>query len=67
MEAASTRHAEASVLVESPLVYGRSKQIAERGQTTPLICLFPDFTKLGGCTAYDAEQGLPDSARRKAE
>jgi putative ABC transport system substrate-binding protein len=55
METARTRHAEAGVLLSSPLVYGYSKQAAELAlaKRLPLICLFPEFAKY--------------SARRKAE
>jgi putative ABC transport system substrate-binding protein len=54
MEAARTKHAEAGVLLSSPLVYGHSKQIAELAlaKRLPLICLFPEFAKLGGFMAY---------------
>jgi putative tryptophan/tyrosine transport system substrate-binding protein len=52
--ARSSRHADAGVLLSSPLVYGQLKQIAELAlaKRLPLICLFPDFAKLGGFMAY---------------
>jgi putative ABC transport system substrate-binding protein len=54
METARTRHANAGVLLSSPLVYSYLKEIAElaRAKQLPLICLFPGFSKLGGLMAY---------------
>jgi putative ABC transport system substrate-binding protein len=62
--AARTRHIEAGVLLSSPLVYGYSKQIAELAlaKRLPLICLFPEFAKLGGFMAYGPN--LDDVFRR---
>jgi len=64
MEAARTKHAEAGVLLSSPLVYGYSKQIAELAlaKRLPLICLFPEFAKLGGFMAYGPK--MDDEFRR---
>jgi len=62
--AARTKHVEAGVLLSSPLVYGHSKQIAELAlaKRLPLICLFPEFAKLGGFIAYGSN--LDDEFRR---
>ena len=51
-------------LLSSPLVYGHSKQIAELAlaKQLPLICLFPEFTKLGGFMAYGPN--MDDEFRR---
>jgi putative tryptophan/tyrosine transport system substrate-binding protein len=64
MGAARTRHAEAGVLLQSPLVYDHNKQIAELAlaKRLPLICLFPDFAKLGGFMAYGPN--MDDQFRR---
>jgi putative ABC transport system substrate-binding protein len=64
MGAARTRHAEAGVLLQSPLVYGYHNQIAELAlaKRLPLICLFPEFAKLGGFMAYGPN--MDDQFRR---
>jgi putative ABC transport system substrate-binding protein len=54
LETAGTRHADAGVLLSSPLVHGQMKQIAELalGKRLPLICLFTQFADFGGLLAY---------------
>jgi ABC-type uncharacterized transport system substrate-binding protein len=66
MEIARTRHADAGILLSSPLVYGQLKQIAELAlaKRLPLICLFPAFSKLGGLMAYGPN--MEDEWRRCA-
>ena len=58
LEAARTRHVEAGILLSSPLVYDRSKQIGELAlaKRLPLISLFAEFPKSGGLIAYRAER-----------
>ena len=59
LEAARTRHVEAGILLSSPLVFDRSKQIGELAlaKRLPLISLFAEFPKSGGLIAYG-----PDTA-----
>jgi putative ABC transport system substrate-binding protein len=66
VETARTRHADAGILLSSPLVYGQLKQIAELAlaKRLPLICLFPAFSKLGGLMAYGPN--MEDEWRRCA-
>jgi putative ABC transport system substrate-binding protein len=66
METARTRHAEAGILLSSPLVYGRLKDIRELAlaKRLPLICLFPAFPKFGGLLAYGPN--MEDEFRRCA-
>ena len=54
IETAKTRHADAGVLLSSPLVHGQMKHIAELAlaKRLPLICLFPQFAGFGGLIAY---------------
>jgi putative ABC transport system substrate-binding protein len=54
LEAARTRHVEAGILLSSPLVFLSLKQIGELAiaKRLPLICLFAEFPKEGGFTAY---------------
>ena len=54
LEAARTRHVEAGILLSSPLVFNRSKQIGELAlaKRLPLISLFGEFPKAGGFMAY---------------
>ena len=54
LEAARTRHVEAGILLSSPLVFDRSKQIGELAlaKRLPLISLFAEFPKSGGLIAY---------------
>ncbi len=54
LEAARTRHVEAGILLSSPLVFARSKQIGEvaLAKRLPLISLFAEFPKSGGLIAY---------------
>jgi putative ABC transport system substrate-binding protein len=54
LEAARMRHDEAGILLSSPLVFDRSKQIGEIALTKrlPLISLFGEFPKSGGLIAY---------------
>ena len=53
-EVAKTRHAEAGILLSSPLVFVASKQIGELAlaKRLPLISLFSEFPKNGGLIAY---------------
>ena len=79
MEAARITHADAGILLSSPLVYGQSKQIAELAlaKRLPLICLFPRLFQTWRLDVLWAEHGgrvaqmrglrRPDSARREAE
>jgi len=57
--AARTRHAEAGILLSSPLVFIYSKQIGELAiaQRLPLISLFGEFPKAGGLMAYGPNVG----------
>jgi putative ABC transport system substrate-binding protein len=54
MEAARTKHAEAGILLSSPLVFFSSRQISELAlaKRLPLISLFSEFPKTGGFIAY---------------
>jgi putative tryptophan/tyrosine transport system substrate-binding protein len=54
LEAARTRRVEAGILLSSPLVFDRSKQIGELAiaKRFPLISLFGEFPKAGGLIAY---------------
>jgi putative tryptophan/tyrosine transport system substrate-binding protein len=54
LESARTKHAEAGVLVQSPLVFVSLSQIAELAlaKRLPLISLFGEFPKVGGFIAY---------------
>ena len=54
LAAASTKHAEAGILLSSPLMFVFSKQIGELAiaQRLPLITLFAEFPKVGGLVAY---------------
>jgi putative tryptophan/tyrosine transport system substrate-binding protein len=54
LEAAHTRHADAGILLSSPLVFLASKQIGELAlaKRLPLISLFAEFPKSGGLIAY---------------
>jgi putative tryptophan/tyrosine transport system substrate-binding protein len=64
LEAARTKHAEAGVLLSSPLVFSHNKQIAELAlaKRLPLISLFPEFANLGGFMAYGPN--MDDQFRR---
>jgi putative ABC transport system substrate-binding protein len=59
LEAARTRHVEAGILLSSPLVFDRSKQIGELAlaKRLPLISLFAEFPKSGGLIAYGPDVG----------
>jgi putative tryptophan/tyrosine transport system substrate-binding protein len=59
LEAATTRHVEAGILLSSPLVFGFSKQIGELAlaKRLPLISLFAEFPKSGGFIAYGPNVG----------
>jgi len=59
LEAARARHAEAGILLSSPLVFRSSKQIGELAiaQRLPLISLFAEFPKVGGLLAYGPNVG----------
>jgi ABC-type uncharacterized transport system substrate-binding protein len=54
LAAATTKHAEAGILLSSPLMFVFSKQIGELAiaQRLPLISLFSEFPKAGGLIAY---------------
>jgi putative ABC transport system substrate-binding protein len=66
METAITKQANAGVLLSSPLVYGYLKEIAELAliKRLPLMCLFPQFSKLGGLMSYGPD--MEDEFRRCA-
>jgi hypothetical protein len=66
METARTRHADAGILLSSPVVYGPLKEIAELAlaKRLPFICLFPRFSKLGGLMSYGPN--MEDEWRRCA-
>jgi len=59
LEAARIRHAEAGILLSSPLVFIFSKQIGELAlaKRLPLISLFAEFPKSGGLIAYGPNVG----------
>jgi putative tryptophan/tyrosine transport system substrate-binding protein len=59
LEAARTKHAEAGVLLSSPLVFVSSRQIGELAMAKrfPLISLFGEFPKAGGFIAYGPNLG----------
>jgi hypothetical protein len=63
-EVAKTRHAEAGILLSSPLVFVASKRISELAlaKRLPLISLFSEFPKNGGLLAYGPN--LSDLFRR---
>jgi putative ABC transport system substrate-binding protein len=54
LAAATTKHAEAGILLSSPLVFLSSKQIGELAlaKRLPLISLFAEFPRVGGLVAY---------------
>jgi putative ABC transport system substrate-binding protein len=54
VEAATTKHVEAGILLSSPLVFTFSKEIGELAlaKRLPLISLFAEFPKAGGFIAY---------------
>jgi putative tryptophan/tyrosine transport system substrate-binding protein len=54
LESARTRRVDAGILLSSPLVFDRSKQIGEIGiaKRLPLISLFDVFPKSGGLISY---------------
>jgi putative ABC transport system substrate-binding protein len=59
IEAARARHAEAGILLSSPLVFVFSRQIGELAlaKRLPLISLFDAFPKNGGLLAYGPNLG----------
>ena len=61
LEAARAKHAEAGILLSSPLVFSASKQIGELAiaKRLPLISLFGEFPvpKAGGLIAYGPNVG----------
>jgi putative tryptophan/tyrosine transport system substrate-binding protein len=67
MEAARARHAEAGILLSSPLVFVFSRQIAEiaLAKRLPLISLFDEYPKAHGLLAYGPN--LPEMFRRCGE
>ena len=64
LEAARTKHAEAGILLSSPLIFVSSRQIGElaMAKRLPLISLFGEFPKAGGFIAYGPN--LADLFRR---
>ena len=64
LETARTRHAQAGILLSSPLVFGHLRQIAGLaiGKRLPVISLFGEFPRAGGFMAYGPS--LPESWRR---
>jgi putative ABC transport system substrate-binding protein len=66
MDAARAKHVDAGILLSSPLVYGQLRKIAELAlvKRFPLICLFPNFSKLGGLMSYGPN--MEDEWRRCA-
>ena len=54
LAAAEATHAEAGILLTSPLVYVHMKQISELAipKRLPLISVFPEFPRAGGFMAY---------------
>ena len=64
LEAARAKHAEAGILLSSPLVWFASKRIGELAiaKRLPLICLFGEFPKAGGLIAYGPD--VDDMFRR---
>jgi putative tryptophan/tyrosine transport system substrate-binding protein len=54
LASATTKHAEAGILLSSPLVWNSSKQISDIAiaKRLPLISLFAEFPKAGGFIAY---------------
>ena len=54
LDAATTKHADAGILLSSPLVFLASKQIGELAlaKRLPLISLFGEFPNKGGLIAY---------------
>jgi putative tryptophan/tyrosine transport system substrate-binding protein len=59
LEVAPTKHAEAGILLSSPLVFLASRQIGELAiaKRLPLISLFGEFPKAGGFIAYGPNVG----------
>jgi putative tryptophan/tyrosine transport system substrate-binding protein len=59
LEAARAKHAEAGILLSSPLVFLSSRQIGELAiaKRLPLISLFGEFPKAGGFMAYGPNLG----------
>jgi putative tryptophan/tyrosine transport system substrate-binding protein len=59
LEAAQTKHAEAGILLSSPLVFLSSRQIGELAiaKRLPLISLFEEFPKARGFIAYGPNLG----------
>jgi putative tryptophan/tyrosine transport system substrate-binding protein len=59
LETARTKHAEAGILLSSPLVFLASRQIGELAiaKRLPLISLFGEFPKAGGFIAYGPNLG----------
>ena len=66
MDTARAKHADAGILLSSPLVYGQLKKIAELAlvKRFPLICLFPNFAQAGGLMSYGPN--MEDEWRRCA-
>jgi len=66
IDIAKAKHAEAGILLSSPLVYGQLQKIAELAlvKRYPLICLFPNFSQAGGLMSYGPN--MEDEWRRCA-
>jgi putative tryptophan/tyrosine transport system substrate-binding protein len=64
LEAAAALHAEAGILLSSPLVFSQLRKIGELaiGKRLPIISLFREFPRSGGFMAYGPS--LPESFRR---
>ena len=59
LEAATTKHVEAGILLSSPFVFASSKQISQiaLAKRLPLISLFAEFPRSGGLIAYGPNVG----------
>ena len=64
---AKTRHAEAGILLSSPVVFTSSKQIGDLAiaKRLPLISLFSEFPRSGGLISYGPNVG--EIFRRSAD
>jgi putative ABC transport system substrate-binding protein len=67
LESARTRRVDAGILLSSPLVFDRSKQIGEIAiaKRLPLISLFDVFPKSGGLISYGPN--VPEIFRRSGD
>jgi putative ABC transport system substrate-binding protein len=64
LETVRAKHAEAAILLSSPLVFARGREIGEVAvaKRLPVISLFAEFPRAGGFMAYGPS--LPESFRR---